>query len=94
MNDTLLMTDKRYLRQLEEQISKNGGTPHNSSPLGARNITASSFAGDDDVILSPSHDPSFLLDDRSANQWRGMTDGKNQLMMQRWYIGSLTSFTE
>jgi hypothetical protein len=64
------------LRQLEAQLTTSSSTSRYSNTLDTRNLATSPFTGDDDVILSPSHGPSFLLEDRAADQWGGISDGE------------------
>ncbi|KAJ5568053.1 transcriptional regulator family: Fungal Specific TF [Penicillium hetheringtonii] len=74
--DTRISVSERYLRQLEEQFTKGRSIHRQSDPLNTHhNITSSSFAGDEDGILSPSNGPSFLLDDSTGGQWRRASHG-------------------
>lgn len=57
-------------------MTTSSSTSRHSNTLDTRNLATSPFAGDDDVILSPSHGPSFLLEDRTADQWGGISDGE------------------
>ncbi|CAI7662370.1 unnamed protein product [Penicillium manginii] len=74
--DNRVSVSERYLRQLEAQLMTSSRTSRHSNALDTHNLATSPFAaGDDDAILSPSQGPSFLLDDRTADQWGELSDG-------------------
>lgn len=73
-------------------MSTSSSTSRHSNALNARNLAASPFAGDDDdVILSPSHGPSFLLEDRMTDQWRGISAGEgfNACLYAKYCLANL-----
>jgi hypothetical protein len=67
-------------------------TSRHSNALDTHNLATSPFAaGDDDAILSPSQGPSFLLDDRTADQWGELSDGEYLQVIYLPHIYWLTS---
>ncbi|KAF3385347.1 Proline utilization trans-activator [Penicillium rolfsii] len=75
--DVRVSVSERYLRHLEEQLSKRTSSAVHQNTSVQEALVGSPYAGESDIDLSTPQPPQFLLENQQAVRWTGTTNAQS-----------------